>query len=354
MALPLFLTYFNDYKTSMSNILELTELNQTPTNINDDHDDHDNHHSGKANTPSLQTPVAALQTGSLSHHNNEFVTITFHQNYKKKKKKNKNPMTALKGKTEIRIQQRDYREVGAAWKVWDSAIILSRWIHLNNDLLFGKIVLEVGSGCGLVGILSSFYAKEITISDYLPDILEGIEKNVSLNYTSLGKSHEHIQIRKIDFQDFVETNKQIGSEDEKKELEEKFDVVLGSDVVYSLQLAQWLPFLLNSVLKCNGFFYAIMPKNRLGLDEFIENMTSLGFKIQITNPPEKLFEDFAKKSHWFLYIFQKVSPSQTTHSKVDNHELSPSLTQIQKDENEWDDYTSFFLFKGDPTSDDDS
>jgi len=317
-SLALYLTYFNS-NLKHNNIDHILALAEQQHEI-EDNQTHTHTHSSqttKTFSPSLQTPIAALQTGSLSHHNNEFVTIRFKQNYKRKTKKKKEKN--LKDTIEIKIQQHNYKEVGAAWKVWDSATILGRWIFLNNHLLAGKTVLEVGSGCGLVGILASFYAKQITISDYLPDILEGIEKNVSLNYSSLSMNHEHIQIRKIDFQDFVGDEKN----EEVREYVEKFDVVLGSDVVYSLQLAHWLPFLLNSVLKCNGFFYAVMPKNRLGLDEFVENMASLGFNLQILNPPEQLFEDFAKKSHWFLYVFQKLNQN---HSKADLPLGDPTLS----------------------------
>ena len=44
--------------------------------------------------------------------------------------------------------------------------------------------------------------------------------------------------------------------------EDRVDIVLGSDIVYGLHLARWLPVVLDKLLKPMGTFYGVMPKNR--------------------------------------------------------------------------------------------
>lgn len=41
-----------------------------------------------------------------------------------------------------------------------------RWVYANKQLFENKTVHEIGSGCGLTGIIASLFAKEVVISDY--------------------------------------------------------------------------------------------------------------------------------------------------------------------------------------------
>ena len=49
--------------------------------------------------------------------------------------------------TLFRLRQSNYESCKEAWRIWDGAIILSRWIHDNSKLFAGRRVLEIGSGC---------------------------------------------------------------------------------------------------------------------------------------------------------------------------------------------------------------
>jgi len=81
----------------------------------------------------------------------------------------------------VRIRQDDYRQSKAGWKVWDSALVLSRWLYANSHVLRMKKVHELGCGCGLVGILAACFAKQVVFSDYLPGILENLKTNLIEN-----------------------------------------------------------------------------------------------------------------------------------------------------------------------------
>jgi predicted nicotinamide N-methyase len=55
--------------------------------------------------------------------------------------------------------------VGVGWKVWESALIMARWVVTNNSLFTGRRVLEVGAGVGLLGIVAAPYCDEIVLTD---------------------------------------------------------------------------------------------------------------------------------------------------------------------------------------------
>jgi predicted nicotinamide N-methyase len=50
----------------------------------------------------------------------------------------------------MEVKQDKYSNSGNAWKVWDSSLVMARWVFAHSDLFANKIVHEVGSGCGLV------------------------------------------------------------------------------------------------------------------------------------------------------------------------------------------------------------
>jgi hypothetical protein len=106
---------------------------------------------------------------------------------------------------------------------------------------------------------------------------------------------------------------------------DKVDIVLGADVIYGLHLAEWLPQVLVKLLKPQGIFVAVNPKNRWvkkkkkqhfvqptdnkqtnkqpkGVDEFLANLEKLGFECSVRTLPEEFCEDFVKKSCWDLFI----------------------------------------------------
>jgi len=79
------------------------------------------------------------------------------------------------------------------------------------------------------------------------------------------------------------------------------DIVLGSDVIYGLHLAEWLPKVLDRLLTSNGTFYGVNPKNRWGVQEFVNNMEKLGFQCVVRTLPVEFCEDFVKKSCWDFF-----------------------------------------------------
>eukprot|EP00741_Cyanophora_paradoxa_P000903 tig00000448_g871.t1 len=79
----------------------------------------------------------------------------------------------------VRIRTTPHK--GVAFYVWACALVLSRWMHENGELVRGKRVLELGAGTGLAGIAAVLCgASEAVITDLEP-VVPLIEENIALN-----------------------------------------------------------------------------------------------------------------------------------------------------------------------------
>ncbi|KJE95421.1 hypothetical protein CAOG_05876 [Capsaspora owczarzaki ATCC 30864] len=65
--------------------------------------------------------------------------------------------------------------------LWDGGVVLARWIYENGAAFRGQTVLELGSGCGLPGVLAAHYAAHVTLTDYIDPVLDNLRYNVRLN-----------------------------------------------------------------------------------------------------------------------------------------------------------------------------
>ncbi|KAK1863457.1 hypothetical protein I4F81_006012 [Pyropia yezoensis] len=66
--------------------------------------------------------------------------------------------------------------------VWDGGLLLARYLHdCGRPPLAGAAVLEVGAGCGLVGLVAARSAASVTRTDYVPAVVANLAHNVRLN-----------------------------------------------------------------------------------------------------------------------------------------------------------------------------
>lgn len=161
--------------------------------------------------------------------------------------------------------------------IWEAGIVLSRFIYFNKGLFEGRKVLELGTGVGIGGITVLKYtkAKEITLSDYRDDILINVEKGIIKN----ALKHKHM---KNSFYEIKAENCTICGENrgtilnlnwlDYAKFELKYDIIIGSDLIYKGAPLKELANLLSDSLILNGQAYILVPSKRGALEEFLKEI----------------------------------------------------------------------------------
>ncbi|TQD94200.1 hypothetical protein C1H46_020152 [Malus baccata] len=109
--------------------------------------------------------------------------------------------------------------------MWDSGVILGKFLEHASDAellpIQGKKVVELGSGCGLVGCIAALLGGQVVLTD-LPDRLRLLRKNIEVN------------LRHGDMRGSAKVMEFTWGDDPDPELTvPPPDLVLGSDVIYS-------------------------------------------------------------------------------------------------------------------------
>lgn len=217
--------------------------------------------------------------------------------------------------TDIPFDNGDYRSVGA--RTWGGACLMADMIA-ENPASFGVPDLsspsseqplsfrciELGAGTGLVSLaigkllehrssaqlslsrrtgLTDLPTKvEIVATDYYPAVLENLQKNVHTNFAN----DTPIQIcsQRLDWSIFSSSTPM----SDPPVLQEQFDVVYGTDIIYESQHAQWVKGCLEKLLKkpsggtaIDPAFHLTIPLRRTHTTE--SNTVELVFRTAMQN-----------------------------------------------------------------------
>jgi len=146
--------------------------------------------------------------------------------------------------------------------VWPSSEVLAH-LMLSYDIA-GKKILEVGCGIGLSSLMLNHRLADITATDYHPEVGGFLLKNVELN-----------KGKKIPF---VRT----GWGDEPSELG-KFDLVIGSDLLYEGDQVELLAGFINAHAKPQSEVILVDP-GRGYHGRFSKKMVTLGYSHRYSKP----------------------------------------------------------------------
>lgn len=149
--------------------------------------------------------------------------------------------------------------------LWESAVVMSRWSCLHPEIFEEKRVIELGSGCGLLGIsLAKFLnCKELVLSDYVDSVLANLKNNVETN-NALDKA----MFLNLDWKDYESYNELA-----------KFDVIIGSELIYKGGPLIELANLIKVLLKEDGKAYISMPLKRSMTEVFSNYCSNLDLTI---------------------------------------------------------------------------
>lgn len=137
-------------------------------------------------------------------------------------------------------------------KVWDSAIALSQFLWQNPMLIKDKKVLEIAGGLGLPSLLVASIANEVICTDYIDTPFYFLQKSIQVN-----------NIKNLDCSIFNWFE---------KPLENKFDIVLLSDVNYEPKAFEAILKLIEYYLTQNTTIVLSTPQ-RLQGKLFVEQIS---------------------------------------------------------------------------------
>ena len=156
---------------------------------------------------------------------------------------------------------------GEGLHLWEASVVLTRYCLQNKDIFKNKSVIELGTGCGLLGIsilkqipLISHY----TCSDYQDSVLNNLNNNLAKNNLKDNKKYD---ILKLDWRDY-------------EKIDLKYDIILGSELIYQGGFIKELAKLINKLLKDDGICYISMPEKRSMTNTFLGYIKECGLQYQ--------------------------------------------------------------------------
>lgn len=147
--------------------------------------------------------------------------------------------------------------------VWPSAEVLANYIQ-DYDFK-DKRILEVGCGIGLSSLLLNKLNANITATDYHPEAERFLDANTDLN------EDEEIPFIRASWED--EFQKKLG----------KFDLIIGSDLLYERDHIELLSSFINAHAN-NKCTVILANPNRGHQAKFNQEMKDYGFSLEILVP----------------------------------------------------------------------
>ena len=145
--------------------------------------------------------------------------------------------------------------------LWPSSIALAKHLSLHPSLVRNKTVLELGCGLGLPSMVASHLESDVLATDFHPDVEYYFNRNC--RHSVIECSYQRLNWR--------EDADSLG----------KFDLVMGSDVLYEGQHPFELTQSLLRFVKPGGKILLTDP-GRTYLQRFMEAMTSEGYQEELT------------------------------------------------------------------------
>lgn len=145
-------------------------------------------------------------------------------------------------------------------ELWPSAVGLARFIWQQVDIN-GKNSLELGTGLGLPGIAAALKGAKVVETDLVADSLKWARENAQLNGIF------DLEYITADWRDFKAPG--------------KYEVILGSDILYEPKLHPMLENIFETYLLPGGRVYLADP-GREATTMFINKLIGLGWIVSET------------------------------------------------------------------------
>ena len=194
---------------------------------------------------------------------------------------------------------------GTGLYIWPSSYVLARWLVTAPEITAGKVIYELGSGCGLGGMTAAVlaHARRIVLTDLTSATLDNLRHNIRINDGARAAHWCEPEVLSVDWRHH-DTWPLAGSA----------DLVLGSDLVYDDGVVELLARVLAHVLSPGGEFVHVHPAHgRVGTSDLAPAMQAVGFSLVTEAPvprntyvrPESLREE-GSDLHSMWHVLNEV------------------------------------------------
>lgn len=163
-------------------------------------------------------------------------------------------------------------------QLWCSGRVLAEEVLQFPDRVRGRRVIELGAGCGLLGMVVARVARWTLLTDGDEEVVRNLQYNLDLNSAlwrlADGEEERELSVQRLPWDDIVAGDGWPP--------EERADVVLSSDTLFG----SWGDTLAQAMLKVlapGGLVMVVVPEDRrIGVAGFLEVMQASGYAFSET------------------------------------------------------------------------
>jgi predicted nicotinamide N-methyase len=210
---------------------------------------------------------------------------------------------ALQIKLHLVDDEADTDQHDTGFVMWPAAVVLARWLGMHPSLLLSSAakgnVLEIGAGCGLVGLTAATLIQHAAVqqrspseeeknalgevgnlifSDYNPTVLENLKRNIGLNNLD-----GCAQVVGLDFFDQEDGGTKYNWVDMDGDLQPQVDLVLAAEVLAYSNDAVNVANTIWTTLKEGGHAIVVSPdeSRRFGVEAFPDALEQAGLQVHV-------------------------------------------------------------------------
>jgi len=201
-------------------------------------------------------------------------------------------------------RQTSQKDVG--FVIWPSSVTLARWITQNPSLVLDAAnggILELGAGCGLVGLTVATLIQQqkpednvdckLFLTDYNPTVLENLKHNLRLN----DLDHKFTTVVGLDFADQPPTSNGHRDDDGNNDnphprawvdmdgtMRPQVGLILAADIICRFSDATLVASTICAALMDGGQAIVVTPdsSHRYGVEQFPQACHDAGLQIEVT------------------------------------------------------------------------
>ncbi|BDA41992.1 probable EEF1A lysine methyltransferase 3 [Coccomyxa sp. Obi] len=191
-------------------------------------------------------------------------------------------------------------ERGLSFQIWPSSLSLARYAEIEDrhesHCWQGKRVLELGCGCGLVGLCFAALGADVLLTD-LPDPLDIVRDNIALNSDTIASAGGNAAAQAF-----------VWGKTDVSELTPEWrtpDIIVAADVVYRRELFQPLLHALKSLGGSHGTRILLSHVRRWKSDKFFFQQARKHWAVtDISECLDPTASQFAPHSRGALRLFE--------------------------------------------------